>query len=589
MSKKIKAKTNPVAGHPASPSKPFIPIYLWPALLALVLYANTLGHGFALDDTILIVKNQFTNKGISGWGKIFSTDTFLGYYQLEGRETMITGGRYRPFSMAFFALIYQFFGAKPFVFHLFNVLLYAFSAVVVYKTLRTLLHRTAEESVFSIAFIATLLFVAHPVHTEVVANVKSADELFCLLFSLLSLFFVLKANDSGQNKWSRWAGLAFLCACFSKENALTFLAVIPLALWFFRSDDGRFSAGKTIRLLAFPLLGAVLFILVRGAVLDWKFGENANVLINNPFIKWTGANWVPFNFGERSAAIVYSMGKYLQLLLFPHPLTHDYYPRFIGLVTWSDVWVWLSAAAIMFIAYIGFKGLKQKSILSFSALYYGATLSIVSNIFFPIGTNMAERFVYMPSIAFCVALGYLFTRPKKHKLAWGLLAVILVLYSGKTVIRNRVWKDNGTLAANDIKTSANSAKLNNSYGAQLCQDAMKLNDPREKTGLTNVAIGHFNKALEINPDYIEAFYGRGSAWFIQGNFMAAAQDYLRADNIDPQFPNLKTNLVLALREAAKVLLRQERGRATAVQYLREAQRRYPNDPEINTLLAQYGQ
>ena len=558
-------------------------------LLAFILYANTLSHGFVLDDSLVITKNQFTTQGLAGWSKIFTTDTFFGYFQIPGKETIITGGRYRPLSLALFALIYQIFGAKAFVFHLFNVLLYALSAILLFKTLHALFHKSQQASWFSLAFLSTLLFVAHPVHTEVVNNIKCADEILSLLLSILTLKFTLKAYDTEEKRWAWWAGLAFLGACFSKENAITFLAAIPMAIYFFRPKNSSASSIPVTTLLFPAIIAFVLFFVARGTVLHWKFGEEANVLINNPFIKWDGAKWLPFTFGERSAAIVYSLGEYLRLLVFPHPLTHDYYPRQIGIVSWADWQVWLSAVAGAGIIAGAFTGLKQKHIISFALLYYIITISIVSNVFFPIGTNLSERFIYMPSLAFGLIVGYYILKINNNSIKLALIGLLLTAYTAKTVIRNQVWKDNLTLASTDIAVSGNSAKLNNSYAAQLSEKALKASSPQEKAALTNQAINYYNKAITINPNYVEAFYGRGSAYFIRQQFPAALSDYQMAEKTAPDFPNLQNNLVLTLRESAKILLQNPDNKPLAVQYLREAQRRFPNDPEINGLLQTYGQ
>ena len=117
----MKNKNTPVTSQKPVHTTQIRPQWIWwlPVLLSFALYANTLGHGFVLDDSLVITKNKFTTQGISGLGKIFSTDTFFGYYQEEGRETLITGGRYRPLSLAFFAILFQVFGASPLVFHFF--------------------------------------------------------------------------------------------------------------------------------------------------------------------------------------------------------------------------------------------------------------------------------------------------------------------------------------------------------------------------------------------------------------------------------------------------------------------------------------
>ena len=466
------------------------------------------------------------------------------------------------------------------------MLLYAICGYLILKVLLQLENQTSRKGW---ALPATLLFMAHPVHTEVVANIKCADEILSLLLSLLTLRFTLMAWETGNGAWKWKAGLAFLAACFAKENAVTWLAVIPLTIWMFYDTPWEVFGKKVATLLWMPLLAACIFILVGGVVLHWTFGKEADVLINNPFIKWDGAHWIPFSWAERSAAILFSLGKYFQLLIFPHPLTHDYYPRQIGMPGWGDWQVWFSAILLVALAVWSLMGIRTRKFSAFTILYYGITLSVVSNIFFPVGTNLSERFVFMPSLGFCMLAGWGLSQIKAEKTRWIVLVLVLLLYSVKTTLRNTVWKDNITLATADIGTSANSAKLNNSLAAQLTERALKLSQPGERKAQTDKAIGYFTRAIEINPAYIEALYGRGSAWFVQGNSFNALKDFLAAEQISAAYPNLRNNLALAFRESAKTLIQNNGDRATILAYLKEAQKRFPSDPEINTLLAQFSQ
>lgn len=180
------------------------------AVWAFLLYVNTLGHGWALDDAIVITDNMFTTRGVEGLGGIFSKDTFFGFFKVEGKETLVSGGRYRPLTVALFAVVYEMFGDKPGAFHFLTILLYALLCFVVYRVVRLLLaERFGGDSGAWLALIAAGLFAAHPTHTEVVANVKGCDEIVTLLFSMLTLGLSLKAWDSGQFRYMWYAAGVF--------------------------------------------------------------------------------------------------------------------------------------------------------------------------------------------------------------------------------------------------------------------------------------------------------------------------------------------------------------------------------------------
>ncbi len=150
--------------------------------LAFLLYANTLGHGFVADDPVVLTQNRLVQSGLAGIPGIFSDDSFAGYLPEGATEGLLEGGRYRPLSLACFAVLQSVFGTKSLVFHLFSVLLYAGVCLLLYRVLLLALKPGRESSVAALmAWGATLLFVTHPVHTEVVANIKSCDEQMALL------------------------------------------------------------------------------------------------------------------------------------------------------------------------------------------------------------------------------------------------------------------------------------------------------------------------------------------------------------------------------------------------------------------------
>lgn len=556
-------------------------------LFAFVLYANTLSHGFVLDDELIITKNQYVQQGLGGIDDIFARFTLE-----EQTQKLVYGDRYRPLTPAVFAAVHQLAGQNPLPYHLVCVLLFAATAVLVYRTIVLLMQKNTagmpEQTALLAAALAAWIFAAHPIHTEVVANIKSLDETAALVLSLGALYLALRAFDTGRMAYAFAAGLAFFTGLFAKENTITFLAVIPLALWLFRKPSRR----QMVRITAPVLLATVVWVLIRFQVTGWTMGEKTLSLINNPFIEYKETHWVHLGLADTLATALFTLGKYVQLLLFPHPLTSDYYPRQIPIMHFNNAWVLLSA--LMYLAGLGyalwglFKGKKDP--VRFGILAFLASLSIVSNLFFPIGTNMAERFIFMPSWGFCLSIGALLAAlamrggGRRSSLVFGLTGLALLLFSVKTVLRNRDWKDNKTLIFKDVEVSKNSAKIQNACGYLLTDEARIQNDPAKKRELLNSAIEHLNKALEIHPWYIEAYYMRGNAYFLGQNYEAAVLDYRAAYKLNPNHAANRTNLALSLREAAKQLSPQNGGLPRIIQYLTESNQVYSSDAETLGLL-----
>lgn len=188
--------------------------------LSFLLYANTLGHDFTQDDPLVITSNSFTTQGLEGISGILSKDTFYGFFGEAGKDQLVAGGRYRPFSLIMFAFEYELFGANPFVGHLMNVVLYGLLGVLIYYLLISLFRNViSPERILFFAFFTSLIYIFHPVHTEAVANIKGRDEIMTMLLSASAWLILLKPGK----KWFHFllSGLIFFMAMMSKENAIT--------------------------------------------------------------------------------------------------------------------------------------------------------------------------------------------------------------------------------------------------------------------------------------------------------------------------------------------------------------------------------
>jgi len=550
--------------------------------LACLLYFNTLPNHWVVDDSIIIHQNTFVKRGVAGIGDIFTRDAFAGFYSQD--INAVSGGRYRPLTSALFAVQAEIFASTkkdinqeiekvkagnkikdlsdktwfPNILHFFNALWYALLCMVIYRTLLLLLNQKQEADNTKanfIAFVTTLIYTIHPLHTEAVANVKGLDEILTMLGSVATLYFVLlqflKDKSEPNFKSQRYliyAAVCYLLALFAKESAVTFIAIIPLAMWFFTEASTR----NIFRLTMPLLLPLFIFLGIRTAVLHQPNKQPiAEELMNDPFLVLdTKAAYTPLVQGSDIKTLVnanentftkmpysnqlatnfYTWGKYVQLLVLPYPLTVDYYPRHIEVKSFSDISVIVSVIIHLFLLGWSLYYIRKKRIIAFGILYYFITFSIVSNLFFPIGTNMAERFMFMPSLGFClIVASLLYELGKKWSsssnesgfklIAFG-LGVYALVFSVMTINRNFDWKDNFTLFSKDIKVSKNSGKIHADLAGELINQANRIKEEKESAieGLTaeqkkaglketdneraelfNQAIPLLNKALEIHP------------------------------------------------------------------------------------------
>jgi len=563
--------------------------------LAVTIYANSIFNGYALDDSIVITDNMFTQKGFSGVGDHFTNELFYGFFKDASKANLVAGGRYRPLSVAMFAIEYGLVGESPWLGHLINILLYGFTGIMLYLVLTFLFNGSKKESIsILLPFLATILYITHPIHTEVVANIKGRDEILALLGALASMYYILKAHSEQNIKWLAVGTFLFFVTLLAKENAITYLAVIPIALYFFK----KATIPELVKHTA-PLIGVVgLFLLIRKMVLPTApiFGERSRELMNNPFLKIEGNQYVDFTTAEQIASVLHTWLEYLKLMIFPHPLSHDYYPRQYDLMTFGDWQVILAVLVFAVIGIVGLRSLKTKSILGFCAIYFLATFSIVSNLFFPIGTWVSERFMYMASVGFCLALAYGIiqlgtwlrakgtVRQPLYKVTLLTTIVIAGLYSIKTITRNPVWKDNYTLFTTDVKTSTRSAKLQNAAGGIKIDKASKTSDATLKNQLLTEAVGHLNQAVQIHPNYKNAYLLRGNANNNLKNYDAAISDYSQALRLDPGYTEANNNMVITYAQAGRYFGEEKGDINKAKSYLLKAYQLDPKNYEVNRLL-----
>lgn len=526
-------------------------------VLVTLIYANTLTLHYALDDRMVILESKYTLKG--GWESvkaIFSEDTFTGYF--GAAHAIVAGGRYRPMSQLTYMIETQIFGKSikekigdlddyynlhnaanedyfyetplPFVNHLMSLLYYILLCLLIYEVLARIFPQYDGKKWFqSLPFLATLVFAIHPIHTEVVANVKGRDEIFAMLGAFAALWCSLKYVDTRKWYWLVVSLLTYSFGIFSKENAITFLAVVPLALYYYQNENKR-TADYFITLI--PLvIGSVFFLFARykalGAMMQPDMTAN---ILNNPYVHSTR--------GQQIATVLITWGIYLKLLFFPHPLTHDYYPHQIAITDFSNPLVWIILAGCIALVVYGIWKLKKKTVPAFGILYFIITFSIVSNLLFNVGTFMNERFVFMSSIGFTLIVGWWLYRlatskvPALQKTAIGITAVVCLLFGVKTFTRNFTWMDDFTLFLTDVKTSDNSIKCNISAGGSCLQIWKKSHKDRDKRD----AYRYLEKALKLDDHALNAYLLLSELAYLDENPDLAFQAARNATLIDPENP-----------------------------------------------------
>ncbi len=470
--------------------------------ISFLLYAHTLTHGFVFDDEIVLVNNQHVTGGIDRLDEIWTTNYLNGY---QGFNDAL----YRPMSQTVFNLVYSFFGDDPWPYHAFNILLYAFLVVLAYR-----LFIRVHPQKKAIVFWGCLLFAVHPIHTEVVANIKSLDELLALFFGLLASFFALRFHEKPQ----ALAGvlLAYAAALFSKESAIVFAVLIP-AFFFFghavmpRRQFAILTGSLTLLSLLWYAWHAHVIASMPRAVDTGLFDavSNSIVGIEDPFIRLTTGLWL--------------VTKYALKLIFPWPLLGDYSFNSIPPVSLLS---FRFAVTLLFFgtsAFLFFKGFLKKRALSLSLLLFFTAIIPLSNVLVYIGTTFAERLVFTASVALVPLVVYLL--PKLKEKWQPALLFLIIPFAGMSLWRASEWKNNFSLFKADAQRNPDSYRTHYNYATALSAQVQEKATTENEKASVELAIAEYKKALAITPGFSDASLNLGNAYKKLNQYKKALEVY----------------------------------------------------------------
>ena len=480
------------------------------ALLAIAVYANTLGADFTLDDEPDIVANPVVTARPFDLVGIFAT-------------AVPPGDLYRPVAVLSYALNYYLTPGDPLAFHAVNVVLHAGVTALVFLLARTLFASAR------VAVIAAVLFAVHPVHTEAVTNLVGRAELLAALFGLLSLLSAVHIDGAGSRIQSALAHacsvLCFSLALLSKESALTVLPLIVL-LRVTVHHDGLLRGGwrelHSLVWVPYALCAAVILVLRWYVVSPRTVSALDNVLA-----------FVPWPVRVRSAIAV--LWDYFGILNVPLVLAADYsYAQVPPVGTWLNGRFLAGAGLLLAAALVAVR--NRRPAVTFVVVFPLVALSVTANILFPIGTVKADRLLYLPSVGWVLLIAYGFDRLLEIKryqhVAHVVLAAVVAAYAARAWTRNWDWKDNPTLYRSMVLSAPNSAKARYDYGVSL-----------QRTGQDTAAAVQFQRALKIFP-YAG---GAGSPLALgvlaenRGDTAAALGWYKKALELEPGFGKANNN------------------------------------------------
>lgn len=510
---------------------------LFPALLvaalAVIVFCNAIPGDFVFDDKL--IQRDARIRGETSFWTIFVTDY---WYKYIGTSADL----YRPLTIASYALNYRLAGLSSPAFHCVNILLHAAVCVLVVVLVDALLRDR------TLAIVAGLLFATHPLHTEAATGIVGRAEILSTLFLLAALCLHCRAytlGGRGRTFWLPLALIAYFCALLSKETAIVGVGLLLLIDFIMHAGNQPAAAGATesrftgwnLRQVA-AVVGlyagvAVVYVLIRYSVVGQFIQKppprSYLLLFDQPLVM-------------RLCTALQILAIYLRLLIFPATLSADYSYRQVPLIDSLAAGAALSgllagvALCGAFVWAVRRRAWPAVFALGFFAICY----TLVSNLLIPLQVLVAERLMYLPSVGFCVGLAWLWVQlarrcaraaaPRwlRHVPA-GLVAAVVLLYSGRTIVRNFDWRNNETLYAATVRAAPECFAAHYNYSAILLRQPDR----------AELALEELLKAYAIRQDHYPSLVNLSSVYLGRGQLEKARDIALQGLKIRPDGAELR--------------------------------------------------
>jgi tetratricopeptide (TPR) repeat protein len=458
---KERPRVKPARAAVQSPSLPvsrdvwrrraFLILALW--AFALLAYANSFRTGFALDNAGIILEDSRIRAATPENLHLILTGEYWNH--------QMTTGLYRPLTTFSYLLNYAIFGNGPHPagYHWVNFALHAVNIALVYLLGLLLFQETRLKE--RLAFALATVWAVHPVLTESVTNIVGRADLlagFGVLAGLLCHIHGGVASGWRKLPWLSGLALAATIGLFSKESTVVVLAAMVIYDFAFHQTWRARASGYLALAASFPVFFYVRYqVLATLPSVPVPFGDNP----------LAGAG-----FWTARLTAVKVIGKYLWLLLWPGHLSCDYSYNQIPLFTWVD-WEALAAlAACVALAGIAIACYRRSKPVFFFIAFFFAALAPTSNMAILIGTIMAERFLYLPSIGFagCLVVTFYAVCKRFPIVAPAALALVCVAFAARTYTRNFDWFDNNSLWTSAVKVCPLSYKTHIALASILSAD-----------------------------------------------------------------------------------------------------------------------
>lgn len=537
-------------------------------ILTILAYGDSVGNEFVHDDNYQIVRNPFLQSD-SPWYRLFTTDVWA--YTRPGQTGV--SNYYRPLQLLTYRWTAGAAGLSPRHFHQVNL---AFHMVATFAAYAIFLRLSGKPL---LALAAAILFAAHPIHSEAVIWIAALPELGCAFFFFLSflLFVMTRTNVRSTSKkerknapaprdrrWLFWGSLiAFAISLLWKEMALTLPLLVGSYVFLVQTKElaNHRLRLKTAFMSTLPYWGVVLIYL------GWR-------LVVLGFVSKEQHAWhlSPLQFVLN--VIVLTAG-YWWKLLWPTDLNAFYV--FQPVVSILEPRLLISLSGLVGIFILMLYGWRRYPLAVFSSVWVLVTLIPVLNIG-GVGSNVfTERYLYIPSLGFCLLLPLLYSEviaslAARHQLWAGAAGLLLIAfpYTVQSASRNADWKDDFTFYSKAAEASPDSAAMQNSL-AHILREKKRNLDEAERVSLKAISLAQSENPPN-NREVATGYLNLANVYIERQRFEAALDAAEKGLQFEPTVQGLQVVRGIALLHLGRLV--------EADQILTEAHRQSPNNEII---------
>jgi hypothetical protein len=461
----------------------------WIVIIGLIVFCNGFFNGFVKDDHAEIIENPVV-QSIQNFPNFFTGSLFY-----NGLGQQLAGSFYRPITSVVFSSIYSLFGASSFAFHFFPILFFIINACFVFYLFKQFF-KTA------IAFALSLVFLVHPINSEVALYISALQEVLFLFFGMITLLILHRYKSQ---KAFIISSICLLLSLLSKETGILFFFMSYVYLFLFARKGFYYFLG-------YSLVALCIYFFLRVSAIGIVSHVVANAPIQN------------LSLSARLLNIPAIILFYLKVFIFPLNLSSSYHFVYTRITT-EHFWLPLIIDLIFFIAIIAtaWSIPKRNSRRYFTVFVFFSIWLLVGLLLhmqiLPLDKTVAEQWFYFPIVGILGMIGVVLEIvPVSFRNKWviAITGIIIILLSVRTFVRSFDWRDDLSIATQDITVSRDAYDLESELSFAYFQQ-----------GNLNQALLHAKKSVELYPA-VTNLDNLGSIYGYLGQYKEAENAYHRS-------------------------------------------------------------